>query len=994
MSPITTEERRQMLCESGYFDADWYLRRYPDVAHLGLDPLEHFLRFGGLLRRSPSAQFDTGFYVGKYGAVIDRRINPLLDFLVNGQSHGRLARPHQGRAALILVLSDAADLAGLQDRLADLKRFDQTVVLAPVGGRERAEAWLASRLAKASLFEQSGNLALDLVDIAASIRFREFDAICLAETEGSGLDHLPDGPDGIADLIGRFASEPQLSMLSNEAPEAPGDLPPRLRAALGLPPAGTVTADLTFARPRFWVRGVLLDVVIEAIDRSRIAETSETSMTDLIAAGCLAMSAANAPQPPGAAHPSDTTASDAQGQDMNISTVKKLFPKTAATMRALKPRGALDGAFGPNLKGWLAQIGDEVPRKATVRIGSHRLSALANAYRDDLKNAGINEGRHAFQILVPPEICDGKPREVELIDEASGATVARRTVTWARPERSYHDFQGFLKSSMTQPQIDAPFIEEDKRCFAQMEKIANELCRRAKALEDPPLVSVIMPMFNRETVVGTAIASVLAQTYGRFELIVIDDGSSDGSVAAVRAVADPRIRLIELDRNCGVTVARNAGLRQAQGEVIAYLDSDNAWDPRFLAAHVAALDRLPHADMIYSGALLFAGDSTVPHAIRYAHLNVALLENRNFIDNNVIVHRRAFLDRLGGFDESLRRFVDWDLALRATELGTVVSVPVLLCNYHYQRAENAITDDVTHLGHRDILRDKQAARRAAHLAMLGQAELTRPVAVVIPNWESLEDISECIEALDGRDWQGMLRIIVVDNASCAEVRAYLRAQHAAGRITHHQFEQNFGFTLAVNKGIELAGPGVDIVLLNNDAIAQPGAIQELQRACLARPDLGMAVPRQILPAGTKTLRTHVPFADEGCDCDVNISAHHRNIAHVPTFHDGGELELSYAAFFAVYIRHELIAEIGPLDAEYGRHYRSDRTYCDTMLSLTTYRMIYTPQSHFIHKLQKATDRMRDSGTRDDEFDLMFRRNQWDAGMAAELGYRTAPWDRV
>lgn len=666
------------------------------------------------------------------------------------------------------------------------------------------------------------------------------------------------------------------------------------------------------------------------------------------------------------------------------------FPDALA--KTWTPRGGLNGVAGAMVKGWLALLGDPLPRRGILKIETHTIPFFADVFRDDLKNAAVNAGVHAFQVQVPAVLCDEKEHEVILIDEATGLEIAKRSCRWENPKRDYWDFQGFLKSSMTQPEIQAPFQESDKRSFATMEVIANQFCRRALSLSTKPLVTVVMPMFNRASVVNVSIASVLSQTYSNFELLVVDDGSSDNSVEVVRAIGDSRIKVIELGQNRGVTVARNAALCSAKGSIVAYLDSDNTWDPRFLAAHVGALDQLPDADMIYSGVLLYIGNATNPYAMRYGHLHRALLENKNYIDNNIIVHRHSFLTKIGGFDENLKRYVDWDLILRSTEIGRVYSVPMLLCHYYYGKTDNAITDNPAHTGHLQVLKNNLASRRKDFLRQLDAAELTRPVGVIIPSWQALDDIRDCIEALSKHDWKGLLEIIVVDNDSTNNVKTYLQKEKAAGRIRLRLLDTNYGFTYAVNIGIEMARPDADIVLLNNDAIALPGAIQSLQRACLKRPNAGMTVPRQILPAGTKTLRTHVPFARETDDCDVNISAHHRNIADVPVLHDGGDLELTYAAFFSVYIRREVIDQIGSLDAEYGRHYRSDRVYADLMRNLTHYRMFYAPESHFIHKLQKSTDQLRDTGEKNGGFELMFKRNQWDAKTAEQLGYTFAAWD--
>ena len=109
----------------------------------------------------------------------------------------------------------------------------------------------------------------------------------------------------------------------------------------------------------------------------------------------------------------------------------------------------------------------------------------------------------------------------------------------------------------------------------------------------PPPVSVVIPAYNRAPTIGAAIDSVLRQTFTDFELVVVDDGSTDGTLTAARAIADPRLRVIAAPQNMGAAGARNLGVAEARGTWIAFQDSDDEWLPEKLAKQMARLATPP-----------------------------------------------------------------------------------------------------------------------------------------------------------------------------------------------------------------------------------------------------------------------------------------------------------------------------------------------------------------------------------------------------------------
>ena len=208
-----------------------------------------------------------------------------------------------------------------------------------------------------------------------------------------------------------------------------------------------------------------------------------------------------------------------------------------------------------------------------------------------------------------------------------------------------------------------------------------------------PLVSVVMPTYDRAAVLPRAIHSVLGQTMPDLELLVVDDGSSDGTAEVLAGCADPRLRVLRTGHR-GVSAARNAALAVASGELVAYLDTDNLWSPQFLEVMVDELR--PRDVAAYCGRHLFLLDGPLDDArvlARKTHsppYNPAALLRGNSIDLNVLVHRRWLVEQLGGFDEELPRLTDWDLVVRIVlrHPFAVRHVDQVLCDYHYyQRAQ-------------------------------------------------------------------------------------------------------------------------------------------------------------------------------------------------------------------------------------------------------------------------------------------------------------------
>lgn len=188
-----------------------------------------------------------------------------------------------------------------------------------------------------------------------------------------------------------------------------------------------------------------------------------------------------------------------------------------------------------------------------------------------------------------------------------------------------------------------------------------------------PLVSVIIPVFNRAQTIQRAITSVLAQTYPNFEIIVVDDASSDGLADVLNTFTGALSHHIVHPRNRGAAAARNTGVAAACGEFVAFLDSDDAWLPDKLAHQVSAMYGVPPevAGHVCAYECVKEGDPArrlTPDWSPLAFFRSQLL-GCTCGPGTTLLCRRAIFAEIGPFDEELRRLEDWDWLLRLAEQG-------------------------------------------------------------------------------------------------------------------------------------------------------------------------------------------------------------------------------------------------------------------------------------------------------------------------------------
>ena len=213
------------------------------------------------------------------------------------------------------------------------------------------------------------------------------------------------------------------------------------------------------------------------------------------------------------------------------------------------------------------------------------------------------------------------------------------------------------------------------------------------------MISVIIPVHNREHLIARAIESVAEQTLAAGEIIIVDDASTDRTAKVVGDVAKSlsNLRLVRLEANVGASRARNAAIKVARGDLIAFLDSDDVWYVDKLSKQVKAFDADKDLVAVFCGVEVVSDDTDYRRQFTpkpRVTLNDLYHSNPLMTMSCALVAKRALVD-IGGFDESLPTCEDWDLFIRLAEIGKIAVV------------QEALVEQLMHRGPR-LSRDRSS----------------------------------------------------------------------------------------------------------------------------------------------------------------------------------------------------------------------------------------------------------------------------------------------
>jgi glycosyltransferase involved in cell wall biosynthesis len=267
-----------------------------------------------------------------------------------------------------------------------------------------------------------------------------------------------------------------------------------------------------------------------------------------------------------------------------------------------------------------------------------------------------------------------------------------------------------------------------------------------------PAVSVIIPMYNRERFVERAVRSVLRQTYSDFELIVVDDASTDSTdkLMVTFQNLDKRVRYFRHQSNHGAQAARNTGIKEACGEFIALLDSDNEWLPQKLELQMGIFKNSGDTcGVVYSGFRWeYADGSPSQDKLPCFRGNIYKDSLREWIaDTSTMVVRKDLIVRAGSCDEKIRAYQEWDLCIRLAKYAEFDFVAEPLVIYHVNSHIPTISSDLLNSanGYMDIV----TTFRNEILEELGRAVLSKHLLGAAHRYINASDYKSALVLLEG-----------------------------------------------------------------------------------------------------------------------------------------------------------------------------------------------------------------------------------------------------
>jgi GT2 family glycosyltransferase len=484
-----------------------------------------------------------------------------------------------------------------------------------------------------------------------------------------------------------------------------------------------------------------------------------------------------------------------------------------------------------------------------------------------------------------------------------------------------------------------------------------EMREESRQFASSPLISIVMPVYNTPPLVlEEAIESVRSQAYEKWELIAVDDASTEPHVRPLLArlsAKDPRIIVRSLEANSGIAMASNAALAVAQGEFVAFLDHDDSLEPDALFEMARRIIDHPDADFIYSDEDKVDESGYFQQPFFKSDWDPDALLSCNYLCHFTAI-RRSLVAEIGGFRADFDGAQDYDLFLRATERARrILHIPQVL--YHWRisaqstahraaKKPAAITNGEKAVG--DAIRRRgldatvEPGLSGARYRVRYRIQAAKKISILIPTRDRIDLLSRCIETLEANtDWPAY-EIIILDNDSAdpAAVRYLSQTKH---RVV--KFEGPFNFAAICNLGVR-ESDGEWVLFLNNDTeFTDPGWLTAMAEH-VQRPEVGAVGAMLLFPSG---LVQH-----GGVVLTERDVAAHTYLNFPPdSMENGGQLQMirAYSAVTGacMLVRRAVFQEIGGFDEKDLAVSYNDVDFC-LRLRGRGYSIIYTPHARLLH----------------------------------------------
>ncbi len=479
----------------------------------------------------------------------------------------------------------------------------------------------------------------------------------------------------------------------------------------------------------------------------------------------------------------------------------------------------------------------------------------------------------------------------------------------------------------------------------------------ARTFSSQPLISIITPIFNTPVVwLEEAVASVEQQAYENWELLLIDDASTDPTTLEALAEIeqrDPRLRLLRLEKNSGISVASNLGLEAARGDWIGLLDHDDLLELDALFQTAKLLQQYPDADLIYSDedkltetgfdAPMFKPDWSPDFFLSY-----------NYLCHFTTI-RLALVRELGGFRPDYDFAQDYDLFLRVMSRTTRIHhVPRIL--YHWRRSEGSTSTNIrskpnaleaARRGLSDFLaREQQDGHVAIDWRTHGfrirrHLKEEKKISIIIATRDRIDLLARCIASVEAKTSYGNYEIVVVDNDSRSEeARDYFRT--FPHRLLH--YEGPFNFSAINNLAVEQT-EAPWILFLNNDTEVIANDWLTAMAEHVQRPEVG-AVGARLLFRDETIQHAGVVLGVRG----MVKHAFYGFPAESPGVCRQLQMTRNYSAVTAACLltRRDVFQEVGGFDEEQLPIIFNDVDLCLKMRA-AGYVIVYTPFAKLYHE---------------------------------------------